>query len=250
MSEPASQAQERELFADPPDRPGTGPSLEARLALRLSVGLLAACIALFATAGTFRFWQAWVFLALVYVPTTSIYLHFLRHDRQVIERRLSHRERSPRQRLLMRWSKPLFVVIFLLPGLDHRFAWSRTWLEADPLWLTVIAQIVVFVGVLLIGWSLDVNRFASRTVHVVPGQALVRSGPYGVIRHPLYSGSLIVWLFAPLALGSFVALPAFALLIPFYVARVLNEEKTLRKHLAGYGAYCRSTPFRLFPFIW
>jgi len=250
MSKPVFQTQEGELFPDSTVKSRSKLSLEARVAIRLATGLFFALVALFATAGTFRFWQAWVFLALVYGPAAYLCIHLLLRNRQVIERRLNARERSPRQRHLMRLAKPIFLLVFLLPGLDHRFGWSQTLLEKDPLWLTLVAQVMVLTGVLLIGWTIDMNHFSSRTIHTESGQKLVSSGPYGVVRHPLYAGSLIVWLCTPIALGSFAALPAFALLIPFYVARVLNEEKTLHKHLAGYAAYCRSTPFRLAPFIW
>ena len=250
MSNPLSQAPNGKISGPGPAPSQPHLSLESRVAIRLSVGLILAALILFLPAGTFRFWQAWAFLALVYLPTALIFIYFLRHDRAVVERRLQNKERHLKQRRLMRWSKPFFLVVFLLPGLDHRLGWSRTLLEAVPLWLTLIAEVMALGSILLIGWVIKINKYASRTVQVVTGQTVISAGPYCLVRHPLYAGSLVLWIFAPLALGSFIALPAFALLIPFYVVRLLDEEKTLRKHLAGYAAYCRRTPFRLVPFVW
>ncbi len=119
-----------------------------------------------------------------------------------------------------------------------------------PLWLLLLSQVLVLGGFLLVFWVMKVNSFASRTIQVEAGQKVISMGPYRVVRHPLYSGSLVMWLAAPLALGSYIAWPAFVLLIPFYVFRLLNEEEVLRQELPGYSEYCQRTRFRLVPFIW
>jgi protein-S-isoprenylcysteine O-methyltransferase Ste14 len=118
-----------------------------------------------------------------------------------------------------------------------------------PPWLSLVADAMVLGGLLLTFWVMKVNSFASRTIEVEAGQKVVSSGPYGLVRHPLYSGSLLIWLFAPVALGSYAAWPAFALLVPLYVYRLLNEEKFLRRALPGYSEYCLRTRFRLVPYI-
>jgi protein-S-isoprenylcysteine O-methyltransferase Ste14 len=97
---------------------------------------------------------------------------------------------------------------------------------------------------------MKVNSFASRTIQVEPGQKVICSGPYRLVRHPMYLGSLVMWLATPLALGSYLAWPAFALLIPFYIFRLLNEEEVLRRELPGYSDYCHCTRRRLVPFVW
>jgi protein-S-isoprenylcysteine O-methyltransferase Ste14 len=94
------------------------------------------------------------------------------------------------------------------------------------------------------------NRFAARTIQVEAGQMVISTGPYRFVRHPLYSGSVVLWIFTPLALGSYITLPAFLLLVPFYVFRLLGEEKVLRAELAGYSEYCLRTRFRLIPSVW
>ena len=144
----------------------------------------------------------------------------------------------------------LFFAVFLLPGFDYRLGWSCRLLGAVPPWLSVAADVLVVGGLILVFWTFQVNSFASRTIEVEAGQRVISSGPYALVRHPLYAGSLLIWLSTPLALGSYAAWPAFALLVPFYVYRLLNEEKFLRLELPGYSEYCLRTRFRLVPYVW
>lgn len=220
------------------------------MVLRFSLGLILVAALLFIPAGTFRYWQGWTFIALVFILgiSASFYLH--KKDPQLIERRLQTKEKTSEQKLLVRLFKPVFFAAFLLPGLDYRLGWSRTALDSTPLWLEVLALALVLGGFLFVAWVMRVNRFASRTIQVEPGQNVVSTGPYNVVRHPMYLGSLVMWLSTPLALGSYFAWPAFALLIPFYVFRLLNEERVLRRELPGYSEYCLHTRFRLVPFVW
>ena len=137
------------------------------------------------------------------------------------------------------------LIAFVLPGLDYRFGWSK-----QPLWIAIFSQAVVLGGFVMTFWVLKVNRFAARTIQVEPGQEVISSGPYRIVRHPMYLGGSVMFLFTPLALGSYFALPVFALLIPVIVLRLLNEEKVLRQELPGYPEYCFQTRFRLVPFLW
>lgn len=169
----------------------------------------------------------------------------------MVERRLQSKEEIGEQKRLLRWARPLFVAAFLLPGLDYRLGWSRTFLRAVPLWLLLLSQALVVGGLLVAAWVMKVNSFASRTIQVEAGQRVISSGPYGIVRHPMYSGMLVTWLSTPLALGSYFAWAAFALLIPLVVVRrLLNEEDVLRRELPGYPKYCLRTRFRLVPFVW
>lgn len=205
---------------------------------------------LFAPAGTWRLWQGWTFMSVVFTYVIFLFHYFYKNDREFLERRLRSKEKIGEQKRLMRLFKPLFFVVFLLRGFDRRLGWSRNMLGAVPPWLSQISDALILAALLLIFWVGKVNRFASSTIEVESGQKVVSNGPYAVIRHPMYSGSLVLWLCMPLALGSYVAWPAFALLIPFYVYRLLNEEKFLRQELPGYSEYCLSTRFRLVPFGW
>ena len=231
------------------DMPGK-MSLKLRVILRLSLGLISFAAILFLSAGSLSFWQGWAFMALWSVAAIFSFAYFYKHDPQLIERRLQGKEKVKEQKLLIRLAKPVFFAAFLLPGLDYRLGWSHRSLDAVPLWLILVSQALILAGFLFVIWAMKVNSFASRTIQVEAGQKVISTGPYRMVRHPLYFGSIVVWLFTPLALGSYVALPAFALLIPFYVFRLLNEEKVLRSELPGYAGYCLRTRFRLFPFLW
>jgi len=225
-------------------------SLRSRLILRLSLGLPIVAAILFIPAGTWRFWQGWTFLAVISSLPSFAFFYFYKHDRLLLERRLRGKEKLSEQKRLIQLLKPAFFVVFLLPGFDYRLGWSRSLWGAVPPPLSLTADALVLAGYLLVFWTLKVNSFASRTIEVEAGQQVISSGPYALVRHPLYSGSLLMCLCVPLALGSYVTWPAFALLVPFYLYRLLHEEKFLRHELPGYSEYCLRTRFRLVPYVW
>jgi protein-S-isoprenylcysteine O-methyltransferase Ste14 len=218
--------------------------------LRLVLGLPLVAAMLFLPAGSLRFWQGWMFLAFIFIPATYFSWDLYKRDPQLMERRLQSKENLREQRLLVRSLRLFFFPAFLIPGFDYRFGWSRAILGAVPLWLTLLSQALALVGLGLIFWVFRTNTFASRTIQVETDQRVISSGPYRFVRHPMYLGSIIMWLSIPLALGSYVAVPAFALLVPFYVVRLLHEEKFLRRELPGYSDYCQRTRFRLVPWTW
>lgn len=225
-------------------------SLGARIIVRFFLGLIAALVILFVPAGTLNYRQGWVFLAVLFFPSLCAYAYFWKHGPQLLERRMQNKEQISEQKLLIRCSGPLFIIVFLLPSLDYRFGWSRDSLGNLPLWLTIVSEAMVLASILFIAWVMNVNRYAARTIQVEAGQEVISTGPYRYVRHPLYSGSIVLFIFTPPALGSWIAWPMFALLIPFYVVRLLNEEKVLRAQLAGYAEYCQRTRYRLIPFVW
>jgi protein-S-isoprenylcysteine O-methyltransferase Ste14 len=225
-------------------------SLRLRIFLAFSLGVIFFAAMLFIPAGTLKFWPGWVFMAVLFMPAISFYLYFAKHDPQLIERRLQSKEKTSEQQRLRRFGKPVVFAALLLPGLDYRLGWSRTYLGAVPLWLMLISQAMVLGSILLVTWIINVNRFASRTIQVEAGQRVISTGPYAIVRHPMYFAFVVMGLFTPLALGSYFALPAFGLSIPFYVYRLLHEEKVLRRELPGYSEYCLRTRFRLVPFVW
>jgi protein-S-isoprenylcysteine O-methyltransferase Ste14 len=220
-------------------------SLRSRLILRAAVGLLLSGAMLFVPAGSLQYWQAWAFLAIVFSFIPFTFFYFYRHDRQLLERRLRSKENLREQRNLIRYLKPVFVLVMLLPGLDRRFGWSRM-----PVWVSIVADAALIGAFVLLFWVIKVNTFASRTIGIEPGQKVIDTGPYALVRHPMYSGSILLFISLPLALGSYVALPAFALLLPFYVLRLLYEEKFLEKEFSGYREYCQRTRYQLIPSVW
>lgn len=200
---------------------------------------------LFAPAGTLHYWQAWCYFALVFLLSFSIFLYIFLHHKDMLKRRMEFAEKLRAQKCIMGFVYLLWPVAMTLPGFDHRFGWSHL-----PGWLSLLAFLPVLAGYLFIFWVVTVNRFAARTIRVEEGQKLISTGPYAIVRHPMYLGFLTYFLFTPLALGSLYALPAFALFIPVIVFRLLSEEKLLLAELPGYAEYCTHTRRHLIPFIW
>jgi len=224
--------------------------LGARVVARIALILPFFLALLLLTAGTWKYWQGWAWICCSIGPAAIFFAFLVKYAPEVMERRLQNREEVGVQKNLVRLLKPLFGVALCLPGLDQRFGWSQRLFGAVPAWLSIAADGAVLAGVLLAVWVIRVNEFASRTIRVEAGQPVITTGPYRLVRHPMYSGSVLVWGATSLALGSYVAFPAFAALIPFYVVRLLNEEKVLRVELAGYADYCERTRYRLIPFVW
>ncbi len=200
---------------------------------------------LFVPAGTLDYWQAWLYIAVVFVPAAFVFAYFLKKDPAFLERRLSTREKEAKQQLIIKLSIPIFIIGFLLPGLDRRLGWSSV-----PFEFVIAANVVVFLGYVLIFLVFKENSYASRTIQVEKGQKVISTGPYAIIRHPMYVGTLLMYIATPIALGSYWALPPFLLMIPIIVFRILNEEEVLRKELPGYKEYCKKTKCRLLPFVW
>jgi len=250
MTESRSQPQAVECGAAAPAKSPAAMPLAGTVALRFVLIFAIASAIVFFPAGTLRFWQGWALLAAFFLPTLCGFAYLLFSDPEVVRRRLETKEPVAQQKRLMRWFKPAFLVAFLIPGFDFRWGWSRNLLVPVPLWLTVLALLLVVSGFVFVFWVVQVNRFAASTIRVEVGQQVISNGPYALVRHPLYSGSALLFLSMPLALGSWVALPFFALLLPFYTLRLLNEEKLLRAELPGYTEYCQKTRYRLVPLVW
>jgi protein-S-isoprenylcysteine O-methyltransferase Ste14 len=216
-----------------------------RLLLRSLFALVFVAAFLFIPAGSLRYWQGWVFMALLFLPMPFTSVYFLKRDPQLVERRLRTEEKIHEQKTIIRWARVVVFASLLIPGLDYRFGWSRV-----PLWLTILSQVLVFAGYLITLWVMKENSFASRTVQVDEGQRVISTGPYRLVRHPMYFGAVLMLLFTPFALGSWWALPGFLVVIPLIVLRLVNEEKMLRRDLPGYSDYCLRTRYRLIPLLW
>jgi protein-S-isoprenylcysteine O-methyltransferase Ste14 len=225
-------------------------SVWVRTLARFLVGFAVLMALLFGSAGTFRFWQAWTFLGVIFVPFAGFSFYMLWCDPELAERRLHSREKAGEQKLVVLLLWPIMIGGLLLCGFDHRWGWSLGNWGGVPAWLPIAADAIVLAGSLLIAEVLRVNSFAGRTIRVEASQKVISTGPYRWVRHPMYSGGLSMWLAAPFALGTYVALPVYALLIPVFILRLLNEEKMLQRELEGYTEYCNRTRYRLAPFVW
>ena len=209
-------------------------SLKSRIIVQGGLTFAAAFALLFLPAGTLDFWEAWVYLGILFIPMVIFSVYYYKHDPALVQRRMQMREKVKAQQWIIRTATLLFVLGLLMPGLDHRFGWTRRLTGGVPLWVEIVAQLLVLAGYLGTMWVIHVNRFAARTVQVEEGQKVISTGPYAVIRHPMYSFATLMSAIAP-SLGSYVSLPFFALLIPIFAARLLNEEE-------GCAGTCRATP--------
>ena len=198
---------------------------------------------LFLPAGSLQYWEAWILWSGFSVLTLFIAVYFSKKSPELLSRRMKHKEKETK-------IKPpailnLCFLCYIIPGLDFRFHWS-----AVPVWLVIASNIVVFLGYLFIIRVFKENSYASTVIQVEENQQVIATGPYAVIRHPMYLGLVLMMLFTPLALGSWwAAIPAL-LIVPMNVYRILGEEEVLMRGLPGYRDYCLKTRYRLIPFIW
>ncbi|MFH1050158.1 MAG: isoprenylcysteine carboxylmethyltransferase family protein [bacterium] len=202
-------------------------------------------LAFFLPAGTFDYWQAWVYMAVIGIPAFFLIKHMLKYNQELMRRRMQFKEKEKTQTKLVNYGSIIYIFLYLLPGFDRRFIWSSV-----PDWLVIISNIIVFLGYLIVIVVFKQNSYASRIVEVEEGQTVITNGLYSVVRHPMYIGTLLMMLATPLALGSYWALIPAMFMPGILIIRIFTEEKVLRKNLIGYNEYCEKTKYRLIPFIW
>jgi protein-S-isoprenylcysteine O-methyltransferase Ste14 len=212
---------------------------------RFAIALVVLPLFFFIPAGTIRYWEAWVYLAILLIPVFFVMRYLLKHDPAFLERRMRTREQQRPQKLVIASSFAWFFLAFILPGLDQRFGWSDV-----PVAAVLAADLLVLLGYGVILRVFRENRYASRVVEVAEGQPVIQTGPYAVVRHPMYVGTLLMYLATPVALGSWWALLPALLIVPILVARIVNEEKVLAENLPGYPEYMQKTRYRLIPGVW
>jgi protein-S-isoprenylcysteine O-methyltransferase Ste14 len=213
--------------------------------VRLVLGILIIGAILFWPAGTWNYWQAWAWLAALLIPMVVSLIYLVRLDPTLLERRTRTNETRPEQKWIIAISVVYFLIIFILPGFDKRYGWS-----AVPIWLVIGADLFVIASYSLYILVLKVNSYASRVIEVEQGQQVISSGPYALVRHPMYLAMILMMTATPLALGSYWAFIPSLGLIPLLAARATNEEELLGNELKGYREYMQKTRYRLFPGIW
>lgn len=201
-------------------------------------------VILFLPAGSLKYWEGWIYWLETFAIMMFFSVYFLKRDPALLARRNQFKEKEP-QKGIVRVISFLSVLSFLIPGLDYRFHWS-----AVPIWLIVLSNAVVILGFVFIFFVFKENRYASTIIQVEKKQPVISTGPYAIVRHPMYTATLLTLLFTPLALGSYWALLGFLLFIPSNVIRLIGEEKVLLRDLPGYQDYCLKTRYRLMPLIW
>ena len=217
--------------------------LQALIKYLAGVVLLGAL--LFLPAWTFSYPGAWLFLALLFIPMLIMGVVLLIKAPALLEKRLGNKEKEKAQRGVVALSGLMFLGGFILSALDFRFGWSGV-----PLPLVIVAAVLFLIGYGMYAEVMRENTYLSRTVEVQADQKVISTGLYGVVRHPMYLATLLMFLPMPLILGSFWGLLPFALYPAVIVVRILNEEKVLTAELAGYAEYKTKVKYRLIPFIW
>jgi protein-S-isoprenylcysteine O-methyltransferase Ste14 len=223
-------------------------SLNARAWLALVVVTLVMCALLFGSAGTIRYWQAWVYVAIFVVASVPTSVYLMKKDPALLARRMRGGpifEKERTQRIIMTFTSLGFIAILVVPGLDRRFGWS-----AVPAWAVVLGDLLVAIGFLLIFVVYHANTFTAATIQVAPGQTVISTGPYAIVRHPMYASGALYMFGIPLALASYWGYLALAAMMPFLLWRLVDEERILRRDLPGYADYRRRVRYRLVPFIW
>lgn len=200
---------------------------------------------LFLPAGSLLYWQAWLYSIVFFTPTVFITFYFVKKSPELIARRMKYREKEDAQKTIMAFARITYFIGLLIPGFDYRYHWSFV---SVP--IVILSNALVLAGYLLIFFVFRENRFASSIIEVDKEQKVIATGPYAIVRHPMYTGGLLMLLFTPTALGSFWAMIPFLLWIPILVFRIRNEEEVLMRELPGYREYCLKTRYRLLPFLW
>ena len=209
------------------------------------LGVAAVGLLIFLPAGTLRFSQGWLLMGVLFVPMFLAGLFLMARDPDRLRRRLDAREKEMTQRSVLLLSGLMFIAAFLLAGLSFRFGWLRF-----PYWVSVLGTVLFLLGYGLYALVLKENAYLARTVKVEAEQKLVDTGLYGLVRHPMYAATLLLFLSMPLILGSllsFLVMLAYPCLL---VRRIRNEEEVLLRELPGYEAYRRRVRWRLIPFLW
>ena len=213
--------------------------------VKYTCGLLLVGLLIFLPAGTFCYTYGWLFVGLLFVPMLIAGLVMLFKSPDFLKKRLDAKEKQATQKGVLAFSGLMFIAGFVVAGLDFRFGWSYM-----PDWVVIAASALFLIAYGLYAEVMRENAYLSRTIQVEQGQKVVDTGLYGIVRHPMYAVTILLFLMIPLILGSWYALIAFAFYPAIIVVRLKDEEKLLTKELLGYAEYKKKVKYRLIPFIW
>ena len=213
--------------------------------IKFLIGLLLVGLLIFLPAGTLAYPGGLLFLCLLFVPMLLMGIVMLARARDLLAKRLDAKEKQAAQKGVQSLSGLVFIAGFVLAGLDFRFSWSNV-----PMPAVIAASVIFLIGYGLYAEVMRENAYLSRTVKVEEGQTVISTGLYGIVRHPMYLASVLMFLSIPLVMGSWYALIPFAFYPLLMVVRILDEEKLLTAELSGYEEYKRKVKYRMIPFIW
>ena len=213
--------------------------------LKFAMGLVLVGLLIFWPAGTFCYPYGWLFVGLLFIPMFIAGLVMFAKSPDFLAKRLDAKEKQATQKGVLALAGLMFIAGFVVAGLDYRFGWSEM-----PLWVTVTASVLFVVAYVLYAEVMRENAYLSRTVKVEDGQTVVDTGLYGIVRHPMYAVTILLFTMIPVILGSWYALIAFAFYPAIIIIRLKDEEELLTRELPGYADYKQKVKYRLFPYIW
>ena len=209
------------------------------------IGLLLIGLLLFLPAGTFDFWQAWLFIAVLFVPMFIAGIMLMIRQPELLRKRLDAKEQQQEQKWVVALSGLMFIAVFVVAGLNRRFGWYIL-----PDWAVYIATAIFLVAYAMYAEVMRENVWLSRTVEVQENQQVVSTGLYGIVRHPMYAATLLLFLSMPLVLASLWSFVIMLIYIPIIALRIRNEEQVLERELKGYTEYKQRVRYKVIPFIW
>ena len=219
--------------------------LLAEALVKFTCGLLLVGLLVFLPAGTFAYANGWLMMGLLFVPMLIAGFVMLAKSPALLKKRLDAKEKQSAQKGVVAFSGLMFVGGFVVAGLDFRFGWS-----AMPTWVVAVASVLFLAAYALYAEVMRENVYLSRTIKVEQGQTVVDTGLYGIVRHPMYAATILLFLMIPLVLGSWYALIVFAFYPAIIIVRLTDEEALLTKELPGYPEYKQKVKYKLIPFIW
>ena len=213
--------------------------------MKFIFGLLVVGLLIFLPAGTLNYPYGWLFLGLLFIPMLIAGFVMLFRSPAFLKKRLDAKEKQTTQKGVVAFSGLMFIAGFVVAGLDFRFGWSNV-----PTWVIMTASLLFLIAYALYAEVMRENAYLSRTIKVEEGQAVVDTGMYGIVRHPMYAVTILLFLMIPIVLGSWYALIAFLFYPAIIVVRLKNEETLLTRELPGYAEYKQKVKYRIIPFIW
>lgn len=213
--------------------------------LKFLLGVIIIGLLIFIPAGTIKFINGWIFMGILFIPMLIAGIIMMIKNPKLLKSRLDAKEKQKEQNIVIKLSGLMFIVGFILAGLDFRYSWLKI-----PSFVSYIAIALFLLSYIMWAEVLRENTYLSRTIKVIENQKVIDTGLYGIVRHPMYSATLILFLSMPLVLGSLISFFVFLLYPILIIVRIINEEKYLEKELNGYIDYKNKVKYRLIPFIW
>ena len=208
-------------------------------------GFTIIALLLFIPAGTLKYWNAWLFICILFIPMLIVGIILMIKNPDLLRKRLNSKEKESEQEILLLIGGVMFVCGFVVSGLNYRFEWFIL-----PKWIIVIATIIFLLAYVLYAEVLRENMYLSRIIEIQENQKVIDTGLYGVVRHPMYSSTILLFLSIPLVLGSLFSFLIFLVYPVIIVKRIRNEEQLLEQGLEGYSEYKKKVKYRVIPFIW